>query len=55
MTKDHEQHLRQNLAYLVSGGGAHAKFDDVIKKCTFQYFTTVPLNICSYKEERIQS
>ena len=31
MTKDHEQHLRQNLAYLISGGGAHAKFDDVIK------------------------
>ena len=31
MTKDHDQHLRQNLAYLISGGGAHAKFDDVIK------------------------
>ncbi len=31
MTKDHEQHLRQNLAYLISGGGAHAKFEDVIK------------------------
>lgn len=31
MTKDHDQHLRQNLAYLIAGGGAHAKFDDVIK------------------------
>lgn len=26
-----EQHLRQNLEYLISGGGAHAKFDQVIK------------------------
>ena len=31
MTKDHDQHLRQNVAYLISGGGAHAKFDEVIK------------------------
>ena len=31
MTNDHDRHLRQNLAYLISGGGAHAKFDDVIK------------------------
>jgi hypothetical protein len=31
LTKDHDQHLRQNLAYLISGGGAHAKFDEVIK------------------------
>jgi hypothetical protein len=31
VTKDHDQHLRQNLAYLISGGGAHAKFDDAIK------------------------
>lgn len=31
MTKDHDRHLRQNLAYLISGGGAHAKFDDVTK------------------------
>ena len=31
MTKSDDQHLRQNLAYLLSGGGAHAKFDDVIK------------------------
>jgi len=29
---DHaDEHLRQNLEYLISGGGAHAKFDDVIK------------------------
>ena len=31
MTKDHEQHLRQNLVYLLGGGGAHIKFDAVIK------------------------
>ena len=31
MTKDHDQHLRQNLLYLLGGGGAHAKFDAVIK------------------------
>jgi hypothetical protein len=31
VTKDHDQHLRQNLAYLICGGGAHAKFDDAIK------------------------
>ena len=24
-------HLRQNLQYLISGGGAHAKFDEVIE------------------------
>ena len=29
---DHQdQHLRQNLVYLISGGGAHAKFEDAIK------------------------
>lgn len=29
---DHsDQALRQNLEYLISGGGAHAKFDDAIK------------------------
>jgi len=29
---DHaDQSLRQNLEYLISGGGAHAKFEDVIK------------------------
>ena len=31
MTRNHDQHLRQNLLYLLGGGGAHAKFDDVIK------------------------
>jgi len=31
MTKSKDQHLRQNLTYLLTGGGAHAKFDDVIK------------------------
>lgn len=29
---DHsDQALRQNLEYLISGGGAHAKFDDAVK------------------------
>jgi hypothetical protein len=31
MNKEQSEHLRQNLAYLISGGGAHAKFDEVIK------------------------
>jgi hypothetical protein len=31
MTKDHEQSLRKHLLDLLAGGGAHAKFDDVIK------------------------
>ena len=31
MTDHTDLHLRQNLEYLISGGGAHAKFDDVIK------------------------
>ena len=31
MTKDHEQSLREHLKELLSGGGAHAKFDDVVK------------------------
>jgi hypothetical protein len=31
MTKNHDQRLRQNLLYFLGGGGAHAKFDDVIK------------------------
>jgi hypothetical protein len=31
MTKDHEESLRQHLLYLLEGGGAHAKCDDVIK------------------------
>ncbi len=26
-----DQHLRQNLVYLIAGGGAHTKFDDVLK------------------------
>ena len=25
-----DQHLRQNLVYLISGGGAHTKFNDAI-------------------------
>ena len=31
MTKDHEQSLRKHLIELLAGGGAHAKFDDVVK------------------------
>ena len=31
MPDQRDQHLRQNLAYLISGGGAHAKFDDAVK------------------------
>lgn len=31
MPDKNDQHLRQNLAYLIAGGGAHAKFDDAIK------------------------
>ena len=31
MTKDHEQVLRKHLDELLAGGGAHAKFEDVIK------------------------
>jgi hypothetical protein len=31
MTKAHEQSLRQHLLELLGGGGAHAKFEDVVK------------------------
>jgi hypothetical protein len=31
MTKDHEQSLRMHLIELLAGGGAHVKFDDVVK------------------------
>src|SRR6266700_632731 len=31
MTKDHGQSLRKHLIELLAGGGAHAKFDDVVK------------------------
>lgn len=31
MTKDHDQSLRQHLLELLEGGGAHAKFEDVVK------------------------
>jgi len=31
MTKDHEQSLRQHLLELLRGGGAHAKYEDVVK------------------------
>lgn len=31
MPDTRDQHLRQNLLYLIAGGGAHAKFDDAVK------------------------
>jgi hypothetical protein len=31
MPDTRDQHLRQNLLYLVRGGGAHAKFDDAVR------------------------
>ena len=31
MPDPNDQLLRQNLGYLIAGGGAHAKFDDVIR------------------------
>lgn len=31
MTNSQNQHLRQNLVYLLGGGGAHATFDAIIK------------------------
>jgi hypothetical protein len=31
MTKDQEQSLRKHLLELLEGGGAHAKFDEVVK------------------------
>jgi hypothetical protein len=31
MTNSQDQHLRQNLVYLLAGGGAHANFDAIVK------------------------
>lgn len=31
MPKNQDQSLREHLIYLLSGGGAHAKFEDVVK------------------------
>ena len=31
MPNDHDQSLRQHVLYLLAGGGAHTKFDDVIQ------------------------
>jgi hypothetical protein len=31
MPDKRDQHLRQNLVYLIAGGGAHAKFDQVLR------------------------
>jgi len=30
-SKDHDRQLREHVLYLLDGGGAHAKFDDVVK------------------------
>ena len=30
MRTNHDESLRQHLVYLLKGGGAHAKFDDVV-------------------------
>ena len=27
----HEKQLREHLLYLLNGGGAHARFDDIVK------------------------
>ncbi len=43
MTEDHEQSLRQHLLYLLGGGGAHARFDDVIKDLPAKLRGTKPL------------
>ena len=44
MTNDHEQSLREHLKELLSGGGAHAKFDDVIKDLPAKLRGTKPEN-----------
>jgi hypothetical protein len=31
MPDSQDQHLRENLLYLIRGGGAHAKFDDAVR------------------------
>lgn len=42
MPSQQDQHLRQNLEYLISGGGAHAKFEDVIRNFPAQLRGTKP-------------
>jgi DinB superfamily len=44
MPKTDDQHLRQNLVYLIAGGGAHAKFEDVIKDLPLKLRGAKPAN-----------
>jgi hypothetical protein len=44
MAKTNDQHLRQNLVYLIAGGGAHAKFEDVIKDLPLKLRGAKPAN-----------
>ena len=44
MPKDPNHPLRQHLLYLLSGGGAHAKFDDVIKNLPLKLRGEKPAN-----------
>jgi hypothetical protein len=39
---NHDKSLRQHLLYLLDGGGAHAKFDDVIKDLPPELYGTKP-------------
>ena len=45
MTKDQIDSLRQHLLYLLSDGGAHAKFDDVVKNLPPKLRGTTPAKL----------
>src|SRR5229473_1047522 len=45
MTKDQIDSLRQHLLYLLGGGGAHAKFDDVVKNLPPKLRGTTPAKL----------
>ena len=45
MTNDQIDSLRQHLLYLLSGGGAHAKFDDVVKDLPPKLRGTTPAKL----------
>ncbi len=44
MTKDHDHSLRKHLVELLEGGGAHAKFDDVVKGLPPKLYGAKPAN-----------
>ena len=44
MTTDHEEILRKHLLELLQGGGAHAKFEDVIEGLPAKLRATKPAN-----------